>query len=61
MEEAGPLLSEFLGQRPHFTLAGFALKPPHRNPVVSQQRVRIATLMVQLGVRESEVEGRTSN
>jgi len=56
VEEAQPLVNEFLAYRPRFTIARWALGPPYRNQVVARQRTQIAALMLRLGIKQDEAE-----
>jgi tetratricopeptide (TPR) repeat protein len=56
VEEAQPLVNEFLAYRPRFTVARWALGPPYRNEVVARQRTQIAALLLRLGIKQGEAE-----
>jgi DNA-binding winged helix-turn-helix (wHTH) protein/tetratricopeptide (TPR) repeat protein len=58
-EEAAPLVADFLAARPGFTVARWAPNPPHPNPIVSQQRTKIAAMLVGLGIKPGDAETRS--
>jgi tetratricopeptide (TPR) repeat protein len=60
--EAKSFMAEFLASRPRWTMARWSLRPPYQNPIVAQQRLGIAGMMRELGIRagDSQTEGQPS-